>query len=208
MRRVVIVASVLLAVTCVMGVILRLGKSPGDEYGRTERAHIAPEMELPSSGSSPVVERGSLTSPLDVDGATREVVGAESPPEVLDASTPPPQPDVPETDLWALEYEGLSAEELHKRVRALAQETNMAEALAADQRHDAGLYEVVPSGKIGSGDATGGDEVTVYQSDTNNELHRITLPKAEFPELYAKRRKLAWLRRRAAAAEDEAATDG
>lgn len=106
--------------------------------------------------------------------------------------------DGTEDEMWSAEFAGLSTMELQAAADALNSKIQLMESDAASDLHDRGQYEVVSSGKIKPAELSN-KEVTVFQMGTGSELHRVVLPEFEFPELYALKRKLGWMRAHAAA---------
>lgn len=116
-------------------------------------------------------------APSDIDAEPTPARVVEAP-ELLD-----------ENALWSREYEGATASKLRAASVQLRKEITAQESIEADAREEAGLFEVVPA--MSKDDRPG--ETVVYSLSAAGEMRRIVLPPLEYPELYARKRKLAWL---------------
>jgi len=92
-------------------------------------------------------------------------------------------------ELWAREYNEAETSRLRVDATKLKNEIVNSESVEADAREEAGFYDVVAG--MSKDDAPG--EVVVYSLDVDGAMRRVVLPPSEYPELYAKKRKLAWL---------------
>lgn len=144
---------------------------------------------------------GSARSPIpvtdvqDSSGAAPSNAHAPEPSNVGDQASAPASKE----SQWELEFAGLTAAELKKAADSMERELQSMQFDAATERHDLGLYEIVPSGKIGSSDLKS-RELVMYQTGPENELHRVALPEAEFPAIYTMKQKVEWLRTQTAIA--------
>lgn len=159
---------------------------PPAVVSETRAVHLQPRSDQAGdvSARSPIpgndMQEASGVAPADPQ--------APEPSSVVGRADDP----VSQDSQWALEFAGRTAAELRKAADATEAEFRSMESDAATERHDLGIYDVVPSGKIRSGD-TDSRERAVYQLGTGNELHRVVLPEADFPALYAMKRKAEWL---------------
>ena len=106
---------------------------------------------------------------------------------------------------WARETEQLRPAELRELAAKEESSLNAAAAQELKTRYELGIYEVVGSGtrrKITKEErAQMGDLFTCLTmpsiSGPNLEQHKTVLPRAEYPELYEMKVRIAWLREQA-----------
>jgi hypothetical protein len=157
------------------------------EIGAVPRQpHSDPDGDISARSPIPIIDmqESSGVAPTDAQ--------APKPTSVVDH---PGDPESKESQ-WAREFAGLTTAELQKAAHSTEAEFQKLQSEAAFERHDLGLYDVVPSGKMSSRDSNS-RELAVFQMGTGNELHRVALPEAEFPALYTMKQKAEWLRTQA-----------
>ncbi|MBI5361535.1 MAG: hypothetical protein HZA53_00040 [Planctomycetes bacterium] len=172
------------------------GASPVDEH-----AAIA---EVQSPQSAPAEPSHEQFVELDAEPeATRETAPMEAAPLEQEPDANPRDGD--RTQAWERETDGLRPAELRELAAKEEKSLTTLASRALKERYEAGLYEVIGYGtrhKITKEEKADMKEVFSClalppKSDPPLPQHRTVLPANEYPELYQKKARIAWLREQA-----------